>query len=96
MKKKNDKAARILTKRNWSKELEVGFDGDFTLLYGYIDCIERICPVLEKMANKAKTFEGLKDELLKFIVQQNKFVEDVKDKRSSVHAGKYGLPQIPR
>lgn len=85
----------MLTKRSWPKELAVGFDGEYTLLYGYMDCVERVVPVLGKMVDRAKEFDELKDELLKFIEQQKNFLNDVYDKRTSGNAGKYGLPQVP-
>lgn len=96
MREKKYRPSPLLTKRNWPKELKVGFDGDFTLLYGYMDCVEREVPALEKMIKKAKSFEELKEDLLNHIKRQKEFVEDVKIKRSSVFATDYGLPRIPR
>lgn len=50
---------------------------DYVMFSGYVSAIDRIVPVLKKIAESAENFEQLKAELLTFAKQQEDFSKDV-------------------
>lgn len=68
-----------LTAEDWLDRVYEVYS-DRTMLMGYMKGVEYTVAVLEKMAESAKTFEELKEELLKFNKQQQAFLKDVTER----------------
>jgi hypothetical protein len=91
--KKKSKVFTPLTKRTWVKKFKTEFEGDTSILTGYMECVDRQNPVLEKMVKTAKTFEELKEQILNFTKEQGDLVREMRQKWDSPEADKYGFPE---
>lgn len=93
----------LLTKRTWPDQFTGGLDGNYTLLYGYMMCVQYEVPVLEEIVakadafeDKAQGFENLRNEMLKYIKLQRDFYDDVAKQQSNGNLERYGLPRQRR
>lgn len=69
------------TAENWIEQYaDLGNAADHSMLLGYMDCLDRVLPVLGKIVETATNFDELKTELLKFNQQQKDFLADVEAK----------------
>ncbi|AEW02345.1 hypothetical protein A4D02_30815 [Niastella koreensis] len=91
--KKKSKVFTPLTKRTWVNKFKSEFEGDTSILTGYMECIDRQNPVLEKMVKTAKKFEELKEQILNFTKDQGDLVKEMRNKWNSPQADKYGFPK---
>lgn len=80
--------------KDWTDRLEE-IETDGSMLCGYMLCVDRIVPVIDKMLEKAESFEELKKELTKFSEQQKAFRRSVEKKWiTNPFSGDYGLQSI--
>lgn len=83
------------TSKDWTDRLEeIGHDTG--MLFGYMDCVNRIVPAIDKILEKAKDFDELKNELTKFSEQQKAFRRSVERKweNNPDSQDDYGLPSL--
>lgn len=91
----NPRQATPFTSKDWTDRLKE-FEHDTGMLCGYIDCVGRIVPVIDKILEKAENFDELKKELTKFSEQQKAFRRSVEEKwdQNPFSEEDYGLPSL--
>jgi hypothetical protein len=82
-----------LTVNSWFNYYYNEYDFEFLRLLGNVDANDQITTALNKIVDKAKSYEELKAELLTFIKERKDFVKDFTNKWLGDEPEKYELPR---